>query len=422
MLPLGRLSPYPLAAADIRERELELASLAGRLAAAMHPSSSASLRAALAGVHSYYSNLIEGPSTEPIAAEMAIAGRLVPQAGTKEEKYFVQARAGIEAAFLMQERLKDPKTNPVSAEFIRFLHREFSSRLPEELLWAEDPDGRKERVIPGEFRTGHVRVGVHIPPDPAEVPGLIEALSEFERVNGRTLASLMLMHHRLAWVHPFVDGNGRTARLFTEAMLLRSPAAGGGLWCLSRGLAKNAQSYKEKLAHADATRCGPHDGRGELSMAAAEDFVRFMLDTAIDQALFMSERLGLDHLVERIESLSRERAQVLGRDERAGRLLTEVILRGSIDRGRVGELVGLSARRGRDIARECLDDGLLYSQSEKGALLPRFPMYAMAYLFPNLFPLDNPRMAMREYLEAEVSHQPAGSRLRDGLTRGGAIK
>lgn len=422
MLPLGRLSPYPLEAADIRERELELASLAGRLAAALHPSSSASLKVALAGVHSYYSNLIEGPSTEPIAAEMAIAGRLVPKAGTKDEKYFIQAHAGIEAAFLMQERLKDPNANPASAEFIRFLHLEFSSRLPDEFLWVEGPDGKKERVIPGEFRTGHVRVGVHIPPDPAEVPGLIAALSEFERINGRTLASLMLMHHRLAWIHPFIDGNGRTARLFTEAMLLRSPAAGGGLWCLSRGLAKNATKYKEKLSHADATRRGPHDGRGELSMAAAEDFVRFMLDTAIDQALFMSERLGMDHLEERIEILSRERAQVLGRDERAGRLLTEVIRRGSVDRGRVGELVGLSDRRGRDITRECVEDGLLHSLSEKGALLPRFPMYAMAYLFPNLFPLDNPRTAMREYLEAEVTGQPAGSRLRDRLAQGGAIE
>lgn len=98
-----------------------------------------------------------------------------------------------------------------------------------------------------------------------------------------------------------------------------------------------------------------------------------------------------------------------------------MIVRGSVERGAVGGLVGLSSRRGRDIAKECLDDGLLTSVSEKSALLPRFPMYAMAYLFPNLFPLDNPRAAMREYLEAEVRRDLAGSQLHDRMARAGAI-
>lgn len=415
MMPLSRLSPYPLNAADIREREQELAALAGRLEGALHPNSAAGLREALAGVHSYYSNLIEGPSTEPIAAELAIAGRVAPAADSPEEKYVIQAHAGIETAFLMQAKLQDPKVDPVSADFICFLHREFSSRLPEEMLWVEGPDGARVKLVPGEFRAGHVQVGRHIPPDPVEVPELIVALSEFSRIHGRTLASLMLMHHRFAWVHPFFDGNGRTARLLTEAMLLRSPAGGAGLWCLSRGLAKNAKSYKAKLADADSPARGAYDGRGGLSQAAAEDFVRFMLDTAIDQARFMSERLAFDDLAGRIKVLCDERAQVLGRDERAARLLTEVVMRGSVERGSVGDLVGLSDRRGRDITRECLADGLITSASEKGLLLPHFPMWVMAYLFPNLFPLDNPRSAMREYLTAPARNDLAGRRLHEKL-------
>jgi Fic family protein len=211
MLLLGRLSPYPLDAADIREREQELAALAGRLEGALHPNSAAGLREALAGVHSYYSNLIEGPSTEPIAAELAIAGRVAPAVGSPEEKYVIQAHAGIETAFLMQAELLDPKVDPASADFIRFLHREFTSRLPEEMRWVEGPDGTRVKLVPGEFRTGHVQVGRHIPPDPGEVPQLIAALSEFSKIHGRTLASMMLMHHRFAWIHPFFDGNGRTA-------------------------------------------------------------------------------------------------------------------------------------------------------------------------------------------------------------------
>ena len=293
-------------------------------------------------------------------------------------------------------------------------------RLELPALWFEGPGDIRVKLIPGEFRTGHVHVGRHIPPDAEQVPGLIAALGEFSKFHGRTLASLMLMHHRFAWIHPFFDGNGRTSRLLTEAMLLRSPAGGAGLWCLSRGLAKNAKAYRARLADADSPVRGAYDGRGELSREAAEEFVRFMLDTAIDQARFMGERLAFDDIAARIQLLCLERAQVLGRAARAARLVTQVVLRGSVERGSVGELVGLSERRGRDITRECLADGLITSPSEKGLLLPHFPMWVMAYLFPNLFPLDNPRAAMREYLSAEVRPELAGRMLRDRLGHGGA--
>jgi Fic family protein len=45
-------------------------------------------------------------------------------------------------------------------------------------------------------------------------------------------------HHRLAWIHPFLDGNGRVARLMSHATLLDALDT-GAVWSVARGLARN---------------------------------------------------------------------------------------------------------------------------------------------------------------------------------------
>ena len=67
-------------------------------------------------------------------------------------------------------------------------------------------------------------------------------------------------HHRLLWIHPFLDGNGRVARLMSHAMLSEALGA-GGLWSVCRGLARREAEYKLRcsetaICHADTTRTG----------------------------------------------------------------------------------------------------------------------------------------------------------------------
>ena len=45
----------------------------------------------------------------------------------------------------------------------------------------------------------------------------------------RIVLAAACAHHRLLWIHPFTDGNGRVARLMSNAMLLQALDA-GGLW------------------------------------------------------------------------------------------------------------------------------------------------------------------------------------------------
>jgi len=58
------------------------------------------------------------------------------------------------------------------------------------------------------------------------------------------------------WIHPFVDGNGRTARLALDGAFASMKMSGYGLWNISQGLAKNSDEYKKYLAHADMPKQG----------------------------------------------------------------------------------------------------------------------------------------------------------------------
>jgi Fic family protein len=76
-----------------------------------------------------------------------------------------------------------------------------------------------------------VRVGQHIPISPAAVPRF---LAHFENAYGRLgrtekILSAAAAHHRLLWIHPFVGGNGRVARLVSHATLLETLDTGGNL-------------------------------------------------------------------------------------------------------------------------------------------------------------------------------------------------
>jgi Fic family protein len=81
---------------------------------------------------------------------------------------------------------------------------------------------RVEDGFAGSYRTGAVRIAGsnHVPPNPLKVPDLMEQLfAEIQTVTDPVERAAKL-HHGIARVHPFADGNGRTARLAMNFVLL----------------------------------------------------------------------------------------------------------------------------------------------------------------------------------------------------------
>ena len=113
--------------------------------------------------------------------------------------------------------------------------RDLNKILLKEPFWAsaETPDGRptRKRIVPGQYKTlpNHVRTAtgeLHRFAEPEETPALMEEWTrDFQRDAERSTYPLPLFlaesHWRFLRIHPFDDGNGRTARLLVNYLLLR---------------------------------------------------------------------------------------------------------------------------------------------------------------------------------------------------------
>lgn len=109
----------------------------------------------------------------------------------------------------------------------------------------------------GRYRTGNVRIAgaKKSPPDFSKVPKLMEAfLKEAREAGGNPVAKAALIHHRFVEIHPFIDGNGRVARLLTNLYLMRQ---GYPPVVLRK---EDRRRYYRCLAQADGGNLGPLAG------------------------------------------------------------------------------------------------------------------------------------------------------------------
>ena len=104
-------------------------------------------------------------------------------------------------------------------------------------------------MAPGELRVRDVKVGDRVAISPGAVPRFLGRFEGAYSRRGRmdAVVGVAAAHHRLLWVHPFLDGNGRVARPMSHAMVLDTLDT-GGTWSVARGLARNVAPYKAHLA------------------------------------------------------------------------------------------------------------------------------------------------------------------------------
>jgi Fic family protein len=340
-------------------------------------------------MNSYYSNFIEGHSTHPIEIERAL--RADHGGDAKKRELQQEGLAHIEVQRLLEERLtKEPGLAICSPSFLCWIHREFYQRMPAELRRVRGPNGKEHLVVPGELRDVEVQIGRHVPSDRGSLDRFLTRFAEIYEPSRlgkveRVLAAAA-SHHRLAWIHPFVDGNGRVTRLFTHAYLVRAEIDGHGLWTASRGLARAKDSYFSALAVADEERRSDYDGRGALSEQGLSEFCAFFLRTALDQISFMSSLLELDSFESRIEGFADLLTFRAGVPPSARDLLRDVLLRGAVARGEVARITGLSERSARSLLSSLTGLGLLVSDTPKGPVRLGFPLPSVGYYFPRLYP------------------------------------
>jgi Fic family protein len=242
-------------------------------------------------------------------------------------------------------------------------------------------------VVPGELRRRDVAVGRHVPISPGAIPRF---LARYEAVYSRlgkaeSIVAAAAAHHRLLWMHPFLDGNGRVARLMSHAVFLDTLET-GAVWSIARGLARHAESYKRHLAQCDETRRNDLDGRGTLSEEALVEFTRFFLTTCIDQVTFMEGLVQPDGLRARILLWAREEVRLGQLPPKAGAILEAILYRGELPRAGAARIVGTGDRQARRIVSLLMERGVLTADSSRAALRLAFPAALAARWMPGLFP------------------------------------
>ncbi len=332
----------------------------------------------------YYSNLIEGHDTHPVDIERAMKNDY--SADARKRNLQLEAKAHVSVQSWIDGRGVTGRA--VAADAICEIHRRFGELLPEELLKVSDPEtGETVIVIPGQLRRRNVKVGRHIPISPGAVPRFLVRFEEVYGGLGRseTILAAAAAHHRLLWIHPFLDGNGRVARLMSHAVLLDALDT-GGIWSVARGLARSENSYKAHLASCDALRRNDLDGRGALSEEALAAFTRFFLETCLDQVRFMEQLVQPNRLRDRILLWAEEEIRANNLPAKAGQALEAVLFRGELPRGDVAALLGTSDRQARRVMSALLKRGVLVSGSPRAPLFLAFPAALAPRWMPGLFP------------------------------------
>jgi Fic family protein len=135
----------------------------------------------------------------------------------------------------------------------------------------------------GRFREQPIYVGSHIPPHFKEVPDLMDQFISFIHENWFNLSSTQLAAYglwRLNWVHPFIEGNGRTARATCYYLLcVREGRLLPGKKVVPERIRENRTPYVEALRAADRAW-----DLGQLDISDMENYLADLLTQQLEEA------------------------------------------------------------------------------------------------------------------------------------------
>ena len=150
----------------------------------------------------------------------------------------------------IQDEIVKGETPELSVGRIKELNRIILNKLPVD-----------SGVVPGEIRTHNVGVAMYKAPPPEQCEALLESLCVWLNSDGfrppapevaiaSAIVKAIVAHLYLAWIHPFGDGNGRTARLVELQILFASGVPAPATHLLSNHYNNTRSEYYRQLDRA----------------------------------------------------------------------------------------------------------------------------------------------------------------------------
>jgi len=374
----------------LEQLALEVASSSSALGRGLHPLILKEIARFMEMINSYYTNAMEGNPSKLKDIEAALDKKLSKDPAARD--YQLEHVAHIRVQEAMFERLNlEPGLRVCSAPFLRWLHEQFYLKLPEPMRFAKPFSGALVPVVPGALRDRGITVGRHDAPETrSAIEDHLKRFEEFlspEVLSGTAkLVGMASAHHRLLWIHPFSDGNGRVARLLTSAYGARIGVDEGRLWSVTRAFARSRTAYDARLAMADLPPRNDLDGRGPLSEEGLASFCEFFLRSCLDQIRYMDATLRLSELDRRyrrwVDRLVLEKAI----SKSGAKVMARLLPQGEVRRAEVPEICAVEKRRASVVIAELLKAKAARSESVYGPLRLNITADMAATLFPELVP------------------------------------
>ena len=190
-----------------------------------------------------YSSKMEGASTTRIVAKDMLRKKKSPQ--NKSQQMIVNNYNTI-------QYIVEHKDEPLTEELLLTIHR----LMTEKTLDILEDAGRfrtNDKVVVADMVEGDI---IYTPPSFQEIPEFVESLCDFfNNDNPRTfihpIIRGIIVHFMLAFMHPFVDGNGRTARALFYWYMLKEGYKLTEYMSISRVIAKSKSNYEKAFRYVE---------------------------------------------------------------------------------------------------------------------------------------------------------------------------
>ena len=190
-----------------------------------------------------YSSKMEGASTTRIVAKDMLRKKKSPQ--NKSQQMIVNNYNTI-------QYIVEHKEQPLTEELLLTIHR----LMTEKTLDNPEDAGRfrtNDKVVVADMGEGDI---IYTPPSFQEIPEFVESLCNFfNNDNPRTfihpIIRGIIVHFMLAFMHPFVDGNGRTARALFYWYMLKEGYKLTEYMSISRVIAKSKANYEKAFRYVE---------------------------------------------------------------------------------------------------------------------------------------------------------------------------
>lgn len=306
-----------------------------------NPTVLVSLRESARLYSTHYSTMIEGNRLSSDQIEEVIKHKGHFPGRERDEKEV----KGYYAALQYVEQLA-AKGSPVTEKVIQKLHETVMIGQTKHAEQAEYRDG--QNVI-RDGRTGAI---IYLPPEAKDVPTLMKELVTWMSQNKDVPCPIVagIAHYQFATIHPYYDGNGRTARLLTMLILYLGGYDLKGLYSLEEYYARNLPAYYAAIT------VGPshnyYEGRAESDITNWVDYFVGGMAVSCENVLAHMKRSALrgdqDH-----EALLRTL------DPKKRKALELFQSFATVTAAQIGELFGFKPRTGAQLCKDWVEEGFL---------------------------------------------------------------